>query len=96
MTRRFEWNQAKAAYNAQKHGVTFEEARTVFADDFAGIGPDPDHSSKAEERELIAGHSNRFRLLLVSFVERGEAVRIISARLLTRHERKLYEEEKFP
>src|SRR4051794_23864640 len=96
MTRRFEWNRVKAAWNARKHGVTFDEARTVFGDDLAGIGPDPDHSSEAEDRELIAGLSSRSRLLLVSFVERGDVVRIISARPLTRYERRLYEEKKFP
>jgi uncharacterized DUF497 family protein len=96
MTKRFEWDRVKAARNAQKHGVTFDEARTVFADDLAGIGPDPDHASEKEERELIAGQSTRSRLLLVSFLERGDVVRIISAPLLTRPERRLYEEEKFP
>jgi uncharacterized DUF497 family protein len=96
MTKRFEWDRTKAAQNFRKHGVTFDEARTVFADDLAGIGPDPDHSSSAEERELIAGQSSRSRLVLVSFVERGDVVRIISARPLTRYERRLYEEEKFP
>src|SRR5258708_6949327 len=96
MTKRFEWDQVKAAHNARKHGVTFDEARTVFADGLAGIGPDPDHASEKEERELIAGLSSRSRLLLVSFLEQGDVVRIISARLLTRYERRLYEEEKFP
>lgn len=96
MTKRFEWNQAKAVHNEQKHGVSFDEARTVFVDDLAGIGPDPDHSSRDEARELIAGLSHRSRLLLVSFVELGDVVRIMSARLLTRYERRLYEEEKFP
>ena len=96
MTKRFDWDQAKEARNAQKHGVTFGEARTVFADDLAGLAPDPDHSSPGEQRELIAGQSSRSRLLLVSFVEHGEVVKIISARLLTRFERRLYEEEKFP
>lgn len=96
MTKRFEWDEVKAARSAQKHGVTFDEARTVFADGLAGIGPDPDHASEKDERELIAGQRSRSRLLLVSFLERGDAVRIISARTLTRHERRLYEEEKFP
>ena len=73
-----------------------DEARTVFADDLAGIGPDPDHSSLDEARELIAGQSSRSRFLLVSFVEYGDVVRIISARLLTRFERRLYEEESSP
>ena len=94
--KRFEWDTAKAAQNALKHGVTFEEARTVFSDGLAGIAADPDHSSIDECRELIAGQSDRCRLLLVSFLERGDVVRIISARLLTRRERRLYEEEKFP
>jgi uncharacterized DUF497 family protein len=96
MSKRFEWDPAKAAENEQKHDVTFDEARTVFTDPLAGIGSDPDHSSKGDERELIAGFSHQSRLLLVSFVELGEVVRIISARPLTRSERKLYEEEKFP
>jgi uncharacterized DUF497 family protein len=96
MTKRFEWDPIKAVLNERKHGVAFDEARTVFTYPLAGIGPDPDHSSKDEERELIAGYSHQSRLLLVSFVERGEVVRIISARLLTRYERRLYEEEKFP
>jgi uncharacterized DUF497 family protein len=96
MTKRFEWDQVKAAHNARKHGVTFDEARTVFADDLAGIAPDPDHASEKEDRELIAGLSSQSRLLLVSFLEHNDVVRIISARLLTRYERRLYEEEKFP
>ena len=96
MTKRFEWDHAKATQNVPKHGVTFEEALTVFADRLAGIGADPDHSSAAEEREIIAGQSSRSRLLLVSFTEHGDVVRIISARPLTRAERRLYEEEKFP
>jgi uncharacterized DUF497 family protein len=96
MTKRFEWDRTKAARNFRKHGVTFDEARTVFADGLAGIGPDPDHSSAADERALIAGQSSQSRLVLVSFVEHGDVVRIISARLLTRYERRLYEEEKFP
>lgn len=96
MTKRFEWDIIKAVLNVHKHRVAFDEARTVFTDPLAGIGPDPGHSSRYEERELIARFSHRSRLLLVSFVERGEVVRIISARLLTRYERRLYEEGKFP
>jgi uncharacterized DUF497 family protein len=95
MIKRFEWDEAKAAQNAQKHGVTFDEARTVFADPLAGIGPDPDHSSRAEDRELIAGQSSQSRLLPVSFIEHGDVVRIISARPLTRNERRFYEGKKF-
>lgn len=96
MTKHFEWDRVKAARNAQKHGVTFDEALTVFGDGLAGIGPDPDHASEKEDRELISGQSSRSRLMLVSFIEHGDVVRIISARLLTRYERRLYEEEKFP
>jgi len=70
----FEWDPAKAVANFAKHGVTFEEALTVFMDPIARIHGDPDHS-KAEAREIIVGHSIHQRLLLVSFVERGEKVR---------------------
>ncbi len=92
---RFEWDEEKAARNLARHGVSFEEAETVFADSLAGIAPDPDHSID-ELREIIAGQSAAGRLLLVSFTERDDAVRIISARLLTRSERRLYEEKRFP
>lgn len=92
---RFEWDEEKAARNLARHGVSFEEAETVFADSLAGIASDPDHSI-GELREIIAGQSAAGRLLLVSFTERDDAVRIISARLLTRSERRLYEEKRFP
>lgn len=91
----FEWDDEKAASNLAKHGVSFEEAETVFADPLAGIGPDPDHSVR-EQREIAAGLSAAGRLLLVSFMERRGAIRIISARELTPPERRLYEEESFP
>lgn len=91
----FEWNDEKAAKNLAKHGVAFEEAETVFADPLAGIAPDPDHSDD-ERRAIIAGLSAAGRLLLVSFAERRGSIRIISARELTRSERRLYEEEDFP
>jgi len=87
----FEWDAAKAHANRRKHGVTFEEAATVFANSLARIFPDPDHSS-TEERELIIGHSAKARLLVVSFTERGLSIRLISARPATRYERKDYEE----
>ena len=90
----FEWDPAKARANARKHGVTFEEAATVFADPLARIFPDPDPSI-AEEREVIVGHSGQQRLLVVSFTERSESVRLISARVATRYERKDYEESLF-
>lgn len=88
----FEWDPAKAAANLAKHGVTFEEALTVFMDSIARIHADPDHS-KAERREIIVGHSIHQRLLLISFAERGERVRLISARLATKRERRDYEEK---
>jgi uncharacterized DUF497 family protein len=88
----FEWDPAKAIANLAKHGVTFEEALTVFMDPTARIHADPDHS-EAERREIIVGHSIHQRLLLVSFAERGERVRLISARLATKRERRDYEEK---
>jgi hypothetical protein len=91
----FEWDDEKAAKNLVKHGVAFEEAETVFDAPLAGIAPDPDHSED-EQREIIAGLSAAGRLLLVSFTERRGCIRIISARELTRSERRLYEEEEFP
>lgn len=89
---RFEWDPNKAATNLEKHGVTFEEATTVLYDDNAGIDDDPDHSL-GEHRELICGRSAEGRLLLVSFTERGEAIRIIHARAATSRERKKYEKK---
>ena len=88
----FEWHGEKARKNLEKHGVSFEEAQTVFDDPLAGIKADPDHSS-GEVREIIVGYSEKERLLLVSFTERGEMIRIIHARAATQHERKAYEEE---
>ena len=88
----FEWDPAKAVANLAKHGVTFEEALSVFMDPGARIHGDPDHS-EAEAREIIVGHSIHQRLLLVSFVERGEKVRLISARVATKTERRDYEEK---
>jgi uncharacterized DUF497 family protein len=88
----FEWDPQKAARNLQRHGVSFAEAATVFADPLSVTVADPDHST-AEDRFLIVGQSYRGRLLIVSFAERGNRIRIISARELTRAERKAYEEE---
>ena len=88
---RFEWDPNKAETNLEKHGVTFEEATTVFYDDHARIDDDPDHSI-GEHRELICGRSAEGRLLLVSFTERGEAIRIIHARVAASRERRKYEE----
>lgn len=87
----FEWDPAKAASNFRKHGVSFEEAQTVFVNSLAIILDDPAHSVN-EQREIIIGHSQRNRLLLVAFTERSGKVRIISARLATRLEREDYEQ----
>jgi uncharacterized DUF497 family protein len=91
MTLEFEWDPAKAAENLTNHGVSFEEAVVVFADPLAKIVQDPDHSSE-EHREIIVGHSEKQRLLLVSFTERSPRVRIISARRATKRERQDYEQ----
>jgi uncharacterized DUF497 family protein len=87
----FEWDPAKAAENLSKHGVSFEEASTVFFDSLSATGRDPDHS-QAEGRFVIFGLSSAGRLLVVAHTERGERIRIISAREATRAERRLYEE----
>jgi uncharacterized protein len=91
MSPEFEWDEEKAASNKKKHGVTFEEAATVFADPLAAIFDDEAHSVE-EQREIIIGHSEEDRLLLVSFTERAGAIRIISARRATKRERRDYEE----
>ena len=88
----FEWNAAKAAANIRKHGVSFEEAVTVFGDPLAVNIPDPDHS-ETEERYLVLGMSQQQRLLVVAYSERGDRTRIISARKATRRERNGYEKE---
>lgn len=95
MTVRVEWDERKARANLAKHDVSFEEAETVLRDPFVSAAPDPDHSPD-EDREIAAGVSSSGRLLLVSFTQRGDSIRIISARKLTAHERRLYEEEEFP
>ena len=88
----FEWDPHKAEINLRKHGVSFPEAGTVFGDDLAVTVPDPDHSDD-EERFITIGWSNLRRLLMVSHTDRGDRIRIISARELTRAEQKVYEEE---
>jgi uncharacterized DUF497 family protein len=87
----FTWDPRKAAKNLKEHGVSFAEAITVFGDPLARIHGDPEHST-GERREFIIGHSASQRLLLVFFTERGEAVRIISARRADAGERQDYEE----
>ena len=92
MSVRFEWNGNKAKLNLSKHGVSFDEATTVFDDPLAVIFDDLNHSSR-ERREIIVGHSITDRLLLVCFSERIEnVIRIFSARPLTKRERNDYEE----
>jgi uncharacterized DUF497 family protein len=86
----FEWDELKAASNEEKHGVSFEEARTVFDDPLARIFEDDD--AAGERREILIGHSDRHRLLLVCFIETVSSVRLISARAATRRERRDYEE----
>lgn len=87
----FEWNESKAERNLAKHGVSFEEAKTVFDDPLYVDFYDPDHSED-EKRYLIVGESNQKRLLIVSYTERENSIRIISAREVTRAEREAYEE----
>jgi uncharacterized protein len=87
----FEWDESKAAVNLSKHGVAFEEAKTVFNDPLYIDFYDPDHSYD-EHRYLILGESQQGRLLLVSYTERSNVIRLISAREATRTERKVYEE----
>jgi uncharacterized DUF497 family protein len=92
MAYRFEWDEDKAKSNWIKHGVSFDEASTVFDDSLARIFDDELHSTD-ERREVIIGHSINDRLLVVCFTERlDERIRIITARLQTPKERKTYEE----
>lgn len=91
MVLRFEWDPKKAARNLAKHGVSFEDAATVFADPLARIESDPRHSVH-EERFVLLGFSREQRFLAVMFAERGESIRVISARRATRRERREYEE----
>jgi uncharacterized DUF497 family protein len=87
----FEWDANKAATNLVKHGVSFEEAKTVFDDPLYIDFYDPDHSDE-EHRYIIIGMSLQNRLLLVAYMERGDVIRLISAREATRAERKSYEQ----
>ncbi len=86
----FEWDPKKAKGNRKKHGVSFEEAVSVFYDPLSATFEDPDHSND-ELRLITVGFSSGNRLLIVSHSDRGEALRIISARLATTHERKRHE-----
>ncbi|NUN64346.1 BrnT family toxin [Pseudanabaena biceps] len=90
MDMKFEWDNSKAITNLKKHGVSFEEAQTVFDNPLAVIFDDAAHSIN-EYREIIIGHSLRSQLLIISFTERSNSIRIISARPATRKEREEYE-----
>ncbi len=87
----FEWDKSKAASNLSKHGVSFEEAKTIFNDPLYVDFYDPDHSEN-EDRYLIVGRSNQDRLLIASYTERDNSIRLISARVVTLSEREAYEE----
>jgi hypothetical protein len=88
----YEWDLAKAADNERKHGVSFDEARTVFVDPFAETSDDPDHSVD-ERRFITIGTSTQERLLFVAHADRGEdRIRIISARVATRGETYAHQE----
>ncbi|MDO8477318.1 MAG: BrnT family toxin [Candidatus Rokubacteria bacterium] len=86
----FDWDPEKAASNLAKHGVSFEEASSVFGDPLATTVPDPDHSFD-EERELTTGLSSQNRLVGVLHTNREEVIRIFGARLATPNERRTYE-----
>jgi len=86
----FEWNKDKARANLTKHGISFDEAKTVFDDPLYVDFYDPDHSAE-EERYIIVGQSVRHRLLVVSYTERKNKIRLISAREATRTEKNAYE-----
>jgi uncharacterized DUF497 family protein len=88
---RFEWDSRKAVANLKKHGVTFQEAATVFGDPLAITFQDPDHSEE-EERQMTYGLSQQMRLIVVSHTQRKDQMRIINARLMDRKERVIYEE----
>jgi uncharacterized protein len=92
---RFEWDERRAAANRRKHGVSFEEARTVFLDEDALQIPDPEHSNE-EDRFVILGISSHLRVLVVChcYRENDEVIRIISARKADRGERKNYDQRR--
>ncbi len=89
----FEWDRGKAKKNLTKHKVSFDEAVTVFYDPLSATFNDSDHSVD-EQRLITVGYSSRRRLLVVSHTERDEAIRIISARSATAHERKRHESKR--
>ena len=87
----FDWDKNKAERNLSKHEVSFEEAQTVFDDPLYVDFYDPEHSED-EDRYLLVGQSNRGRLLIISYTERGNLIRLISAREVTKTERETYEQ----
>lgn len=89
---RFEWDPEKARRNVAKHGVSFEEAATAFGDPLSLTILDPDHSEE-EDRSILLGQTYAGRLVVVVHTDRGENIRVISARLATRRERKAYEND---
>jgi len=93
MALEFEWDPAKAKRNLKDHGVSFDDATTIFRDTLSITISDPDHSD-SENRFIDIGMSHRMELLVVSYTERKDKIRIISARRATRAERKSYEEAK--
>jgi hypothetical protein len=88
----FEWDKTKAKSNIDKHGISFEETSTVFADTLSITIGDPGHSSIGEHRFVTIGMSKSGKILVVAHTERGDSIRIISAREATRKERNNYEE----
>jgi len=90
MALQFEWDTRKASSNLKKHGVSFEEATSVFRDALSITISDPDHS-ESEARFVDLGLSHRGRLLVISYTEHGDNIRIISARRASRSEQKQYE-----
>lgn len=90
----FEWDRQKAETNLRKHGVSFEEAQTVFTDPLAITLFDPDHSEN-EERFIDIGMSDNQRVLVVGYMERGQRIRLINARQASAGECKQYEEETY-
>ena len=88
---RFTWDPEKAESNVEKHGVSFEEASTAFGDPLSRTQPDPLHSDE-EDRLILMGLTSAGRLVVIAHADRGETVRMISARLATSGERRRYEQ----
>ncbi|WP_447964609.1 BrnT family toxin [Nitrospira sp. Ecomares 2.1] len=86
----FEWDSSKAQFNFSKHGISFEEATTIFGDPLSITSPDPDHSQE-EPRWITIGVSTNLKTIVVVHTDRLETIRIISARLATKRERECYE-----